>query len=92
MIAPWLHKLITTAALACFAAPAGAHYYNESWHCGSGRIWIANPVEGHGAERERKLVIEMPANFERTTVVRFDPATDEVTLNGRACRRARDQE
>jgi hypothetical protein len=80
-------KLLTAAITCCsFAAPAGATYFNATYACGHGEsVWIANPVVGHGADRERKLIIEMRADFDRPTVVRFDPATDEVTLNGRAC-------
>jgi hypothetical protein len=88
-----MRKFICAAAAITFGfvAPAGATYFNATYDCGGGRtIWVANPVEGHGAERERKLIIKMSADFDRPVVVRWDPDKDAVTFNGRHCRRAND--
>jgi hypothetical protein len=97
-----MRKFIIAAAITCsFATSAMAHYYNETFDCGRGQtVWVANPVEGHGEERKRKIVFEIKLSdydFEansiiRSPVVRWDVDKDEVTLDGRPCRLLTDDE
>jgi hypothetical protein len=95
-----MRKLISTAAITCsFATPSIATYYNETFDCGRGQtVWIGNPVEGHGAQRKRKIVFEIKiSDFDlgrpiRSPVVQWNPLKDEVTLDGRPCRLLNDDE
>jgi hypothetical protein len=93
--------ILIAAAIACsFSAPATAHYYNASFDCGRGQtVWIANPVEGDGAKRSRKIIFEITiSDFDftkgpiRSPVVRWNPDKDEVTVDGRHCRLLTDEE
>jgi len=88
--------LICTAATCSCAAPSMAHYFNATYDCGGGQsVWIGNPVDGHGAKRERKLIYEIKMSakdFGAAHVVQWNEDKDEVTLDGRPCHLLTDDE
>lgn len=96
-----MRKLIIAAAITCsFSAPAMATFYNATFDCGGGQaVWIANPVVGHSAERNRKLIFKITiSDFDfdkepiRGPIVQWNVDKDEVTVDGRPCELLTDDE